>query len=114
MKIKIDFVTNSSSTSFVVMGSTIEMDKVPQNIMEKVQELEEEKQHNLEVFTEGSDLWTSVGYEYDGEIMVGIPYDRMKDDETLREFKARIKKQIMDSFGIEVDPHHIEECWMDG
>ncbi len=116
MKIKTDFVTNSSSASFVVIGSRIEISNVPDSIMNKIQEKEdievEDIQYNIDVFTRGTDLISSTGYDYDGEIMVGIPYYSMKDDETLVEFKSRVKQQVMDSFGIEIEPDHIEECWM--
>jgi hypothetical protein len=45
--------------------------------------------------------------------MVGMHYTDMKDDETLGEFKARVQKQLKDSFGIDKDVGHIESCWKD-
>ena len=117
MKIKVDFVTNSSSSSFVVMGNCIEISNIPEGILQKIQEKEEidmeDLQYNLDVFTEGTDLQFSTGYEFDGVISVGIPYTRMKDNEMLGGFKERVKQQVLDSFGIEIDPGHIEDCWMD-
>ena len=38
----------------------------------------------------------------------------MNDDETLGQFKSRVKKAIKDSLGIDSDVGHIEECWHDG
>jgi hypothetical protein len=124
MKIKLDFVTNSSSTSFVVIGSQIELNDIPHdyinNIAEKhnfpVDEALDEPYELIEYFTAGSNLEHSFGSEYDdnSSVMVGISYSQMKDDETLKEFKKRVQLQILEKFGLPTQPGHIEECWRDG
>ncbi len=122
MKIKVDFVTNSSSSSFVVIGTRVEIDNIPldsfQNIKEKVkitaEDITEDPYRYLEPVLEGSDLDHSSGCEYgEGSLMIGIPYTRMKDDETLKQFKERVQKEIKDRLHMDVTPGHIEECWTD-
>ena len=122
MKIKLDFITNSSSSSFVVMGATIGHGNIPDEIFQLVADkldysLEEVKEDIGEFIVnmvEKTDLDYSYGYEYSGDLMVGIPYTKMNDDETLGQFKEKVRKQIQEALGIDTQPYHIEECWWDG
>ena len=95
MKLKIDFVTNSSSSSFIVMGTSIDLNEVPEEALKKIQsevdvdlqDIIDDPHEFLDALLKGSDLTYSFGYEYDGGAMVGIEYTRMEENETLGEFK---------------------------
>ena len=80
MKIKHDFVTNSSSTSFVIYGATFQNYEDAAALKEKISDKE---------------FVTECG-EYE-DTYVGVDFTSMKMDETRRQFQERVEKVLRDA-----------------
>jgi hypothetical protein len=123
MKIKLDFVTNSSTTCFVVWGAMIKPEDIKDEYYQAIADkkdmtLEQVKNNYYDAFEyifNGTQLDFSFGPDYDSyAAMVGIYVSKMNDEETLKQFKQKVQLQILEATGLQVTPHYIEEAWRDG
>lgn len=95
MKIRQGFVSNSSTTSFCVIGDWV---KAPTHFDDPSYQMEQLEEH--------------MGVYYmDGEWAVGLHYDDMEKDETKAQFEQRIKELVFKHLGVEISPGMIEETF---
>lgn len=91
MKVRNGFVSNSSTSSFLIYGT---------EVTSKLRTLLEEKQGDevelYELFeSEGLDYYTETEY---GDV-VGVSFTSLGEDETPRQFKARVNAKLEGVFG---------------
>ena len=88
MKIRSGFVSNSSSSSFCVVGVPLEYDDI-----KKIEELKNMDLCDLSDYSGEYDFIVEFGYDNEAGLM-GIDMHDMKDNDTLKSMKERCWNKI--------------------
>ena len=111
MKIRSDYVSNSSSSSFMIVGAVFSNDKI-YDIGEKLGFVTDDDSGDIwdivEKIAEKFDIKYERGIEnYYDEWCLGLHYGDMKDSETKKEFEKRVSDKLSEITGYHVDVNEL-------
>lgn len=116
MKSRSGFVSNSSSSSFLIYGASVESSdarswlKTHKNMSDD--EVDEMEPYEIRELVESESGLSFFGNS-DYGMYVGASWDEVGDDETGKQFKARVEAKIKEVFP-DASLSTYEEAWYDG
>jgi len=99
VKVRIGFVSNSSSESFLLYGIQVEKADITEEIEQKIR---------------NADLIIEYAPDLDEQRYVGRSWDAILDDETGREFRETIRRNLIEIFGTDVVCNTHSQAWYNG